>query len=62
MLIQDDLLLALIRTYLPQSDNDTLNRIATEVKGDVEAIVHSMIRRAVAQEKQNLYLKHKSTG
>jgi len=62
MILEQKGLLALVKSYLPQADNDTLDRIATEVKNDAEAIVHSMIRSAVAQEKQHLYLRQKTSG
>jgi len=60
MVIEKEKLIALIETYLPQSDNATVERIAIAVKVDAEAIVHSMIRQAVAQEKQHLYIQKKT--
>ena len=54
MIIEKEKLMTLIATYIPQGDSATLDRIATAVKIDAEAIIHSMIRQAVAREKENL--------
>jgi len=61
MIIEKEKLMTLIESYLPEADDATLDRIATAVKCDAEAIVHSMIRQVVAQEKERL-LQMKKTG
>jgi len=61
MIIEKEKLMTLIESYLPEVDDATLDRIATAVKIDAEAIIHSMIRQEVAQEKENM-LHKKKTG
>ena len=60
MIIEEERLRALVESYLPQIDNATVDRIATAVKIEAEAIIHSMIRQAAAQEKQHLYIQKKT--
>lgn len=57
-MIQRDKIKEVIKSYLPQAENDTVENIAHDIIRDAEAIVHSMIRQAVSQERENLYRKN----
>jgi hypothetical protein len=57
MVIEKKELVNLIKSYLPQANGVTVDRIADEIKADAESIIHSMVRQAAAQERQQLYIK-----
>lgn len=47
----------LIKANLPQAHEELVAEIANDVIRDAEAIIHSMVRQAVNQERENLYRK-----
>lgn len=57
-MIEKDKLRALINSYLPQAEPDTIDNIANSIVRDVEAVIYSMVRQAVNQERENLYRKN----
>jgi len=56
-MIERDKLRDLVKSYLPQVDNDVIEHISDDVIRDTEAVIYSMVRQAVAQERENLYKK-----
>jgi hypothetical protein len=48
----------LIKVQLPQADNEVTENIAASIIQDAEAVIHSMVRQAVSQEKENQYWKN----
>lgn len=56
-MIEQDKLRALITSYLPQAEPDTIKNIANSIVRDVEAVIYSMVRQAVNQERESLYRK-----
>ena len=44
-----------VKSYLPQAEQEVVDRIISDVRQDAENIIHSLIRQAVAQEKDKLY-------
>ena len=56
-MIERDKLRDLVKSYLPQANNDVIEHISDDVIRDTEAVLHSMVRQAVAQERENLYKK-----
>lgn len=56
-MIEKDKIKDLIKSYLPQAENDAVENIAHDIIRDVEPIIHSMVRQAVSQERENLYRK-----
>lgn len=57
-MIEEDKLRTLIKSYLPQAETDTIDNIANNIIRDVEAVIYSMVRQAVNQERENLYRKN----
>ena len=45
----------LVKSCLPRVTDDVIRRIAQDIVADVEPIMHSLIRQAVAQERQQLF-------
>jgi len=56
-MIDKDKIKERIVSYLPRAGNDTIEDIAYHIIRDAEAVICSMIRQAVHQEKENLYNK-----
>ncbi len=54
-MINKDSVIALIRAQIPRADDDVVENIAAEIIQDAEAIIHSMVRQATSQEKENQY-------
>lgn len=57
-MIEKDKIMELIKSQLPQAENETVEEIAVSIIQDVEAIVHSMVRQAVSQEREHLYRRN----
>jgi len=45
----------IVRTYLPKAEDDTVEGITNSIIQDAEAVIRSMLRQAVAQERESLY-------
>jgi len=56
-MIDKDKIKKMIVSYLPKAENDTIENIASNIIRDTEAVISSMIRQEVSQEKQDLYKK-----
>ena len=54
-MIDKNSIIALIRAQIPQANNDVVESISAEIIQDAEAIIHSMVRQATSQEKENQY-------
>jgi hypothetical protein len=54
-MINKDKVKEVIKSYLPQEENETIENIAHDLVRNVEIIINSMIRQAVSQEKENLF-------
>lgn len=57
-MISKDKITKLIKSHLPQSDNKVIDDIANNIIQDSEAVIHSMVRQAVSQEKESQYWKN----
>ena len=55
MLINEKQLIAVIKSYLPDADDVTYARIADDIERDIDTTIRSMIRQAVAHERQENY-------
>jgi hypothetical protein len=53
-LIERDGVINLVKTYFPDSDNETAARIADDVIHDVIPEIHAAVRRAIAKEKNKV--------
>lgn len=49
----------IVRSYLPREEEAVLERIVNEIVQDAEVIIHSMVRKAAAQERDKLYGKRR---
>jgi len=58
-MIERDKIKDLVKSYLPQADNDVIEHISDDVIRDTEAVIYSMVRQAIEQERQSLYRKDK---
>jgi len=56
-MIEKNKLKDLVKSYLPQTKDATVDNISDDIIRDAESIIHSMVRQAIAQERENLYLK-----
>lgn len=45
----------IVRTYLPKAEDNTVEGITNSIIQDAEAVIRSMLRQAVAQERESLY-------
>ena len=54
-MIDNNKLLAVIKSYLPDADVSIYQRIADDIKRDMDATILSMVRQAVAQERRANY-------
>jgi hypothetical protein len=57
-MINKDRIIELIKAQLPQVSNEVIETIAANIIQDVEAVIHSMVRQATSQEKENQYWKN----
>lgn len=55
-MVDMDKVAELVKSCLPRVTDDVVRRIAQDIVSDVEPIMHSLIRQAVAQERQQLFL------
>lgn len=62
MLINQDELQRIIKSYLRQAPPETAARLSEAVVLDAEALIFSLIRQAAAQEREALYLVSSKTG
>ncbi len=56
--IDKDKIKKMIAACLPKAESGTIESIACNIIRDTEAVISSMIRRAVSQEKEDLYKKN----
>ena len=57
-MIEKDKVSELVKTHLPQAEDEIIQRITCDVIRDADAVIRSMVRQAVAQERENLYRKN----
>jgi hypothetical protein len=49
----------IVRAYLPRAEAAVIERIVDDIVQVAEVIIHSMVRKAVAQERDKLYQKRR---
>lgn len=54
-MIERDKVAEMVKSCLPRLDEDVVGRIAEDIARDVETIIYSLIRHAVAQEREQLF-------
>jgi len=59
-MIEQEGLLTLIKSYLPDASEAESRRIAQEVKKDLECLIDLMVSEAVMQARQNAVLKQQA--
>ena len=57
-MIDKDKVVELVKSQLPQADDEIIQNITNDVVRDAEAVIRSMIRQAVAQEREHLYRRN----
>ena len=57
-MINKNRVMELVKSQLPQANSEVLENISASVIQDAEAIIHSMVRQATSQEKENQYWKN----
>ena len=60
-MINKNRVMELVKSQLPQANSEVLENISVNVIQDAEAIIHSMVRQATSQEKENQYWKNNKT-
>ncbi|MBP2643022.1 MAG: hypothetical protein H6Q67_909 [Firmicutes bacterium] len=56
MIIARDKLATMLKNYLPNADNETIDRIASQVEGNADAAVLSILLHAINEEGNKIYL------
>lgn len=56
-MVNKNVVTKIIKTYLPQAENAFVENIASDIIQDAENIIRSLIRHAVAQKKEEDWMK-----
>lgn len=48
-------IIKIVKAYLPKTEQETVERIATDIVKDAEIMIFSMIKRAVFEENDKTY-------
>ncbi|MDR3591780.1 MAG: hypothetical protein P4N41_19165 [Negativicutes bacterium] len=57
-MINREQLIALIKSHVPNASEKVTSSIANDITQDIESIIHSMVRQAASQTREDLYLKN----
>lgn len=57
-MIEKNKIKELVKSYIPQAEEDVIENIAHDIIRDVEAVIYSMVRQAVNQEREIIYRKN----
>jgi len=58
-MIDKNTVFALVKSQLPLAEAAIVENITQDIVRDGEAVLHSMVRQATAQERENLFMKNR---